>query len=47
MREKLEVSREGEKNIFEFTDYLKNREDLSHKTLKEYTGDLKHFINWL
>ncbi len=46
MREKIEISGEGERIISEFIGSLKSYEDLSDKTLKEYASDLKHFINW-
>ena len=40
----MNVSTQGEQIIAKFIDTLTIREDLKPKTLKEYAGDLKQFI---
>lgn len=40
------ISKQGEIVISEFIHTLEIKEDLNPKTLKEYSGDLKHFIGW-
>ncbi len=40
------ISEQGEKVIADFIHMLETEEDLKPKTVKEYGGDLKHFIGW-
>ncbi|MGC5328637.1 tyrosine-type recombinase/integrase [Brevibacillus sp. SYSU BS000544] len=40
------VSEQGKKIIHNFIHNLETKEDLNPKTVKEYAGDLKHFIGW-
>ncbi|MED0675267.1 tyrosine-type recombinase/integrase [Aneurinibacillus thermoaerophilus] len=40
------LSKQGEKIINDFTRMLETEEDLKSKTIREYRGDLKHFIAW-
>lgn len=42
----LQISEQGMGIIQEFIHVLTIHEDLNPKTLKEYAGDLKHFISW-
>lgn len=40
------ISRQAQAVIDQFIQTLTVNEDLNPKTLKEYAGDLKHFVNW-
>lgn len=40
------ISQQGMQIIYTFISCLTDNEDLAPKTLKEYTGDLKHFVSW-
>lgn len=42
----VNMSEQAENFINNFINYIKENEDLKQNTLKEYTGDLKHFIDW-
>ncbi len=46
MRAGYTISTEGQDIIQQFINTLSSNEQLHTKTLIEYTGDLKHFINW-
>jgi len=46
MRKTTGISEQGENMIRDFIHSLTTHEDLNPKTLKEYAGDLKHFIGW-
>jgi integrase/recombinase XerD len=41
------ISEQGTQIIRKFISYLTEQEDLAPKTLKEYTGDLRHFVSWM
>jgi len=46
MKEENTISIQGKQTIENFIQILTTHDDLSPRTLKEYTSDLKHFIHW-
>lgn len=46
MKQTICISEAGQQVVRDFIETLAGHEDLDPKTLKEYAGDLRHFITW-